>query len=255
MKTWLLTGLCSLLLARGGVAADWKAPEKPDPQVILNEARDDRRAGRFDDALAKHIWYHRNALKYQPGHYGVRLSFALSDWQELAGQFMPAMVALKEERELAKANVLQGKDAFPAFHEYVAFNRVLDDEAATKTLFADVEKQRPADAGKIYRLVEPALIRSKDYQTCGKYLKPKQDYELLLLSFRLRSDARFAAHRAHLEESFTKGSATLVGLLVLNERRDEATEFAHEARREWDNAGHRKAIDDALAGKLPEPQG
>jgi len=255
MKCWPLTLVCALLIVQNTDAADWKPPENPDPSAILEEAEGDTRAKRFDDALAKHIWYHRNALKIERAQYGVRLSFALHSWKDLAEQFEPAMVALKEERELAKTKVLKGEDAFASFHDYTAFNRVLKDEPATKTLFAEVEKQRPADAEKIYRLAEPELIRAKDYKSCGKYLKPTQDYGRLLTAFSLRNSLPMESHRRRFEENFTSGCATLVGLLVLNDRKDEAKEFADKAKQAWDDDAHRKVIDDALAGKLPEPRG
>ena len=39
----------------------------------------------------------------------------------------------EEERELAKSKVAKDDDLFHSFHEYSAFNRVLKDDAATRT--------------------------------------------------------------------------------------------------------------------------
>ena len=146
MKIWSLTLVCAMLTMQNSDAADWKAPDNPDPFTILNEAEDDTREKCFDDLLAKHIWFHRNALKHQPcavrGSSFVRSALL----KDLADRFEPAMVALKEERELAKAKVIKSEHVFASFHDYTAFNRVLEEGSATKTLFADVEKQRPADA-------------------------------------------------------------------------------------------------------------
>jgi len=43
--------------------AAWTPPENPNPQQILSEAQSDAKAGRYEDALAKHVWFHENALK------------------------------------------------------------------------------------------------------------------------------------------------------------------------------------------------
>ncbi len=79
-------------------AADYTPPVNPDPQKILQEAQADTSAGRYKDALAKHVWFQENALKYQPSMVGVRSSFALMYFGELAQKHPPAMEKLKSMR-------------------------------------------------------------------------------------------------------------------------------------------------------------
>ncbi len=67
-----------------GADAGWAPPENPDPQDILAQAKQDTASGRYEDALAKHLWFHENALEYRSSLYGVRLSFALGDWTKLS---------------------------------------------------------------------------------------------------------------------------------------------------------------------------
>jgi hypothetical protein len=43
----------------------WRPPANPDPSEILKEAESDTAAGKYADALTKHIWFHQNALKYR----------------------------------------------------------------------------------------------------------------------------------------------------------------------------------------------
>src|SRR4051812_34817029 len=107
--------LIALLLLTLQLEAEWSPPVKPDPSSILQEAEADTRAGRFEDALQKHIWYHENALKFQRAQYGVRLSFALSAWWELASKYPPAMEALRRARDTAEANVRSQDGKFDAF--------------------------------------------------------------------------------------------------------------------------------------------
>ena len=47
--------------------------------------------------------------------------------------------------------------------------------------------------------------------------------------------------------------ATLVGVLAVNGRRADAEAVAEEARMEWDEPAFHRAIDDALAGHVPDP--
>jgi hypothetical protein len=88
---------------------EWQPPENPDPHTILREASADARAGRYEDALAKHLWYHENAEKFDAGQTGVRRSFALSDWYDLGADFAPALAKFEEVREEARKGVLEGK--------------------------------------------------------------------------------------------------------------------------------------------------
>lgn len=55
-------GLVVALVSTAAVAADWTPPEKPDPQAILQEARQDAMAKRYETALAKHLWFHEHVL-------------------------------------------------------------------------------------------------------------------------------------------------------------------------------------------------
>src|ERR1044072_6141550 len=99
--------------------AVWTPPEKPNPAQILQDANADTRAGQFEDALAKHLWYHRNALKHSPAQGGVRLSFALSYWHNLATKYPPAMTALKAERDEARRIALTDDDVRDPSQEFV----------------------------------------------------------------------------------------------------------------------------------------
>src|SRR5262245_14212562 len=95
----------------------WKPPANPDPSKILAEAQADARAGRNADALAKHLWFHNNALKIQSTLYGVRLSFALGSWMDLAMQYPPAMQALTRTRDQAGARLRQAKGTREDFRD------------------------------------------------------------------------------------------------------------------------------------------
>ena len=86
--------LC-VLLPTIGLAEDWTPPEKPDPEAILQEIREDVKNRRYEVALSKTLWFHENALALRPSLSGVRLSFALSYWLELGEVYPPALEEMK----------------------------------------------------------------------------------------------------------------------------------------------------------------
>jgi hypothetical protein len=255
----MLGSLICILLIGDPQATEWKPPKDPDPRAILNEAREDKEAGRYDMALAKHVWFHRNVLKLDQSYYGVRLSFALSDWADLAEVHPPARAALTRTRDEALADFRAGRGEFSgyaAFHDFEAINEKLGDEALTVATFVALDKQDPARAKEVFNIAQPALIRARQYSVYGKYVKPEEDWlEAAQLYQRGRQmEKEFGPeHARFVAESFTNKVTTLLALLVVNGRVAEAKKIADKARLEWDDSGFHAAIDSALAGVIPEP--
>ena len=240
------------------VADEWKPPKNPDPQKILSEARADARAERYEDALAKHVWFHRNALKHEQALYGVRLSFALGYWHELGKAYPPALVKLKEIRDEATKNVTNGKHVRESFHDLAAINRTVGEESRTKEIFVLLDAQNADAAKEVFGLAQSALINSKDYKLCGKYIDPIRSFPRIIESFRenkrLAKDPRFGVeHLGFANKKFTNDAATLIALLAVNGRKAEAEEIAGDAKKEWNNASFHAEIDKALQGKIPKP--
>lgn len=252
----LIVTLTFLPLPAG--ADEWQPPENPDPQVILKEAGADRRAGRYAVALAKHVWFHDHALDYEPAMTGVRLSFALSDWHALGKDFPPALAMLEAARDTAAENVLVGKDVRASFRDLTAIGRTLGDDSVTKSIFEGLDVADPDTAKQVYRLAQPTLVRAKAYKLCAKYIDPQRDFARIQLQYRQMN--RLAENRdvgaqilEHSKKRFINDVATLVALLVVNEREDEAEQIAKTAKQEWDDVAFHAAIDKALAGTVPRP--
>jgi beta-lactamase regulating signal transducer with metallopeptidase domain len=139
-------------------APRWKPPAGARPSQILEEARADRDAGRYEEALAKHIWYH-TASRQEPGQGGVRLSFALSDWLKLGQAYPPALKALRQTREETEKAVRAGGvdvDRFTLFQEFAGFNWTLGEEEKTLALHRELRETDPAFA----RTIQPAVDRA-----------------------------------------------------------------------------------------------
>jgi hypothetical protein len=251
----LASFLCILTLAACGF---WTPPANPDPATILREARADTEAARYGDALAKHVWYHQNALKLQPSQGGVRLSFALSYWVKLGAKYPAALKSLKATRDSAEKDVRSGKSPWESFHDFSAINGYLGEPARTKDLFAWLDTHKPDVAKRTFAVAGPALIRAKEYRLYGRYLEPdaqtKTMVEIFQMQRRRSEDPKIGeSMREHSKKTFINQSSTLVALLVVNDRKREAEEVAARAVKELDDPKLREELDKAKKGTVPEP--
>jgi hypothetical protein len=74
-------------------------PLAMNPQIRLQNAFTAAGEGRHEEALREYIWFHDHALELEPALYGVRLSFALAYWVELAQDYPAARTALEGIRD------------------------------------------------------------------------------------------------------------------------------------------------------------
>jgi len=256
----LLTAVLSV-----GAEAEWKPGTNPDPRRILHEARDDAAAGRYEDALAKHVWFHENALKYAPGMDGVRLSFALAYWSRLGASYPPALEKLRQIRDGLREDIRKAKEkpaekVGPAFNEFAAINKELGEEARTVALFVWLDANRPQLAKALYDVAERALIAAKEYAVCGRYLDETTYPRLLSTREKSMKDAARTARlppeelnqfNEFVETVFTLRTATLVALLVLNNRKAQAQRIVVEAQKVRGDAEFRQQLAMALEGEIP----
>ena len=148
--------------------------EKPDLQKILNETKDLMNQGRYEEALQRHIWYFNHALEYNPGLTGVRLSFALSNWVELARRYPKAMQALTEIRDRNTKKLVEGNGYSDLFSEVNSINGYLNQDDATYALFKTLDANDPKLAQQCYFYAESLLAQKGEYSLCRKYMGDPQ---------------------------------------------------------------------------------
>jgi thiol-disulfide isomerase/thioredoxin len=241
------------------ISSEWRPPENPNPGEILKEAKADTAAQRYPVALSKYVWYFENALKYDPAQTGVRLSFALGYWRELAASYPPALDALKLLRDEAEQRFDDGARTVHAVMEIAALNRVLNDDERTRLMFEAVAESDPATAKFVFAFVRPSLVKAKAYTLCGKFLDPQQDLERIRKHRQLMIQVyREAGKDPHIDmnaistQMFVEEVATLVALLVLNDRKQDAENIATTAKSEITDTSLHTIIDAALTGTLPD---
>lgn len=137
---------------------------------MLERARKARLAGKYEDALRDHLWFHEHALAEDPSLAGVRLSFALRDWIYLAEQFPLARRALQAIRDRDTQRILNGSATLAGFHDVSAINSALGEERATHDLFTQIDAQLPELAKECADLALPALVAVEDFSLARRYL-------------------------------------------------------------------------------------
>ncbi|TWT75936.1 hypothetical protein Pla123a_27210 [Posidoniimonas polymericola] len=240
-------------------AAEWSPPEKANPGAILNEAQRDARAGRHAEALQKHVWYHENALAIEPAQYGVRLSFALGYWKDLADDYPPALAELKKQRDTAGQRVLAGKEARESFHDFQSLNEVLEQDAKTVELFETLDKEHPKTAREVYDIAKDALLPAKKYELAARYAEPAKEIKSILrdyqwnLDYAASEDKEFAeSHLEYAHDSLTHNAASLIALMAVTDQPEVAKKLAAQAKQAWDNEAFHQTIDGAVEGKFPK---
>jgi RNA polymerase sigma factor (sigma-70 family) len=234
-------------------------PPNPDPQQILYQAQADATAGRYKDALAKHIWYRNNALRYQPAQVGVRDSFALMYWATLAEKYPPAMKRLKAIHDQAVRDLHDSrtapKDAMTAYIVAISVNNGLHDGTNSVELFKWVDAHNPAVARQVYSIAENDLISAGEYELCGKYVDADKSYQRIVSSYHqlknLPSTARTQQLADFAVKNFTDQSARLVAVLAINNRQDEADRVADQAEKEVNNQDFATLLAKARTGSIP----
>jgi hypothetical protein len=234
----------------------WTPPADPDPHAILNEAQADRAAQRYEDALAKHLWVHRESTKHRPAFVGVRGSYAIGDWWRLATRYPPAMDALLKARADAAHDVITQRDVRDGFGDVAAIDRELNDWSETYRLFLLIESRDEAQARKLQSTAQEALIEMKDFVRAAKYLDVGQVLRRILDMKKdfARMSERSPGMAAQVASRFVLHKVEMTtAVLVLGGRAEEARAFAAKVRLEFPDAEASAAIARGLEGRLPEP--
>ncbi len=171
--------LFAFIVATSVQADDWQPPDNPDPIEIKQSIRDDVAKGRYETALAKHVWFHDHSLQLQPSLAGVRLSFALSDWLKLGEVYPPAldkMKAIREDLEKKMRDEDRVRVRFQDFHDFVSLNQTLRQEERTAELFQWLAENDREDADRLFGVAQPSLIKQKKYDLVRRVHRTRKGY-------------------------------------------------------------------------------
>lgn len=235
----------------------WTPPANPDVSKINREVDDDRRAKRYEIALAKTIWFHEHALEYQQSMSGVRLSYALSSWMILAEQYPPAMAALTAARDRAEKNVRENIKVVDSFGDAAAINRELDETPRTVALFKWLNETRSKDVRYAFVYAYGPLIESREFALCAKYMNADEmlsrAQSLYQILARKHPNAKVDQGMEKISaENYRHSVANLVAVLKITGKEDDAKRIATEAKATLNDPETMAMLTAALAGTLPE---
>ncbi|HEX2805825.1 MAG TPA: hypothetical protein VHN80_06615 [Kineosporiaceae bacterium] len=202
-----------------------------DLQGWLGQAQEAAAAGRHAEALELHQRYHERSREIT-SQFGVRLSFALSRWADLAHGYPPAMEALRATRDAAAARLRaarphptgptgssgepRGYGAHPAhpahadFAEVAAISHRLDDEQYAAELFAELDRDAPDVAADCWAAARSLLVSTGRFELAHRYMGDRERAvarAAAILDQRLtRGFSRFPEHlRAQMRQDAVNG--------------------------------------------------
>lgn len=271
LKATVIVGAVALLAAgtTTTIVLNRDPSYTPPPHMrmykVRQEAQADTAAGRYKDAQAKFIWYRDNALKYEPSEAGVRDSFALTEWADLAQKYPPAMRKLNEIRDQAIKQLHdKNADAKSAYIIATSINLGLKERQKDLDMFKWLDKNNPNVAKEVYSLAEMELIDAGEYAICGRYLDPDASYKTMFDQYKLTkhsadmmkknpavtpSAAQMTSEFA--DKFFSNEASKLVAVLALNNRYDDAARIADEALNVLKTPEFETLLADAKDGKVP----
>jgi hypothetical protein len=212
--------------------------------------------GKYEEALSEYIWFHDHALAEQPSLYGVRLSFALSYWKELAEVYPPALVALREVRDNKVRRLNAGELDRELFHDAEAINQYLGASSDTARLFESLDNNHPEFAKACGNLALEALVEAGRFHLAAKYI-PDPIGQVTKLAERLNHDiariperprSKAPRYRAHTW-SFALDLRTIVAVLSGADQQAEADKCRAKAFAVLKPWYVRKAVERALASE------
>jgi predicted Ser/Thr protein kinase len=227
--------------------------EKPNLAAIATEAKNLTASGRYEDALQRYLWYHHHALEYDPAQAGVRLSFALSDWMELARRYPKARQALIEIRDEGARKFSTGAGYFALFMEVAAINRELGEQDSTSELFQSIRTRDPKLAAQCYNVAEDLLVEKGEYALCasfipnfqGRFEQIRRTREQMLEVADRTPSADWTPVRKQAEAAFIKDTRKLIEILVGVGRKAEAGQIQVKALRVLNVPELQSALPDA----------
>ncbi len=174
-------------------------------------------AGRYEEALQEYVWFHHHALEHNPALYGVRLSFALSDWLELAESYPEARRVLEEIRDEKSTTLARGDGSRELFHDVASINEYLGAELETYKLFRLLGARSPEFAKQCADLALEAIVSARDFEL-ARDNSPSPENALLRFSADLNEDvARFKSGppvKAPRLDAYTHIYCDRVGTLI-----------------------------------------
>lgn len=232
--TFLSVFLLVALFLSGAQAQD-------QARIALDDARRFAKSGQYEYALERHVWFHNNACRIDPGYRGVRLSFALMNWVELGKKYPKAMEKLKSIKKNKTSRLYEGEFDLYLFQDVATINRYIGEIESTVELFKHFDQVDTKFAESIYCVADEDLFKFEEYSLSRKYLGNPMD-RLDLARRQYQSGIKFAVSKGNhiptreaYENIFKDEVKRIVIILDKNGERELALKIQSEALKIFDN--------------------
>jgi thiol-disulfide isomerase/thioredoxin len=165
-----LAGKGSLARAQETAADAAKGDPKSQVEARYELARTLAQQGQNAEGLKEFLWLFDEGMKRLPEFTGVRVSFLLSDIERLGRRYLPALEALRQRRDAARASFLAAPEDTESALDFASLNRCLKETQATLETY---DKLAPDSPGRktLGQSVWAELISRRRY-TEAVELKP-----------------------------------------------------------------------------------
>lgn len=120
---------------------------------------------------------------------GVRRSFALSYWKELADRYPPALDSMLDIRNSKTSIILSGGGTCALFADVIAINGTLNENSKSISLFERLLNQFPDQAKNCHRYMVGHFFTTKRYDLLKGLVDPIAEFKRTLKKFQNKSFA------------------------------------------------------------------
>ena len=115
-----------------------------DPSARMQFGVELAQKGKEAEALAEYLWCFDHGLEANPAFSGMRLSFLLMYFKNLAAHYPPAQQALENRRNERQAKVAAGSTDFQAVQDLISLNNALGQRERNLAVFDQLRPGNPA---------------------------------------------------------------------------------------------------------------
>jgi len=208
-----------------------------DLQKYFRDTQDLVRAGQYQEAAERYLWFHNHVLEHEPSMYGMRLTSALMYWKELGDVYPPALASIRKIRDEKTDILVQKSGNHHLFHDVAALNNTLEEDTKTIELFRILDKEQPDLAKQCWRAAKDAVITGKAYDLVRKYIgSPVRELDMLKKIYeahKAKYDDESKAYGEHFkkfnEDKFVRESLKLIELALALDDTESAKEIQSKA--------------------------
>lgn len=142
---------------------------REDFEELPSEALKDYYTGNYEAAHEKYEWYFENAEQLKPSLRGVRVSFCLAGWVDVAKKYPPAMNRISELKTQA-IDEFNKKSSIEAFRDFSCISRYLETGSEVLDIFYKFHRTDKDIAKKLFRHAYEFLVEKEEWEICSEYM-------------------------------------------------------------------------------------